>query len=675
MEYMNFAWIKETRPNDCPPGPKPHTGASGSSLQVTSGERLRSLKSSLRTLSGRPYQQHLLGTSLPHLEKKPPVQNPVKTSSHKDILPRIPPVIHNAPPVIPPLSADDRPRTSKFRSTVENLPECVNNRTSAGPYIGAKLLPLTPKEALKMFRDNLTEFEREEITNFPEIYYLGLDAQKIKAVEGTAQNNGFDDENGTYIKVLHDHLYYRYEVLEVIGKGSFGQVLKCMDHKNKELVALKILRNKRRFKHQTLVEVKILDLLGKKDQNNCFNIIHMKEHFMFRDHLCITFELQGDNLYETIKKNRYQGFSQAKVRRLTHSILQCLQVLHNERIIHCDLKPENIVTQNDSENIKVIDFGSSCFDHERVYSYIQSRFYRSPEIILGCGYGLEIDMWSLGCIVAELYTGVPLFPGENERDQLALIMEVLGVPPEEVLQTAPRRKRFFELYGKPRPYTSSKGKTRKTGSKDLASVLKTSDPLFLDFIKGCLAWDPRQRMTPDEALQHGWFKEAQNRCRTRIRTSRKTVVVNTPPPSAPKMMPSPPKGTERQAPLLAVYKVTMYPKEAIGTSSRQGITKALRSITPAAGKNLMQVPEKSISGKTYKRGSGKTKRQSPGRDKLASPDRHSTSRSRIKVPSSGGSRCEVAKPKSAKVIIPTPPMDNRPGSLPSLAPPQLRGNN
>ncbi|XP_041935193.1 dual specificity tyrosine-phosphorylation-regulated kinase 4-like [Alosa sapidissima] len=626
-----------SKPDECPPGPKPHGGTSGTALHVISGEGLRSSKpqkSGIRMVSGRPYQQHHLGT-FPPLENKPVCRNPLKTSSHKDILPRIAPVIHNTPPVIPPPSADDRPRTSKFRSKVENLPECVNSRTSAGHYNGAKSLPLTPREALKIFRDKLSEFEQEEIINFPEIYFLGLDAQKIEAIKGAPQNNGFDDENGMYIKVLHDHLQYRYEVLEVIGKGSFGQVLKCMDHKTKELVAVKILRNKRRFKQQGLVELKILDRLRKKDRNNHFNVIHMKGCFMFRDHLCITFELQGDNLHETMKKNRYKGFSQATVRRFTHSILKCLQMLHHEKIIHCDLKPENIVvTQNGSQNIKVIDFGSSCFDHERVYSYIQSRFYRSPEIILGCSYGIEIDMWSLGCIIAELYTGVPLFPGENEKDQLALIMEVLGVPPEEMLQTAPRMKKFFEPNGKPRPYTNTKGKTRKTGSKDLASILKTSDPLFLDFIRSCLAWDPTKRMTPDEALQHDWFAEAKNRCHTRIRTSRKTVEVNTPPQS---------------------------PKQA-----------AEKSIPLVAGKSIKQVAERSItvadkshrlySAKSYKQGqAGKTDRQSPGRDKLASLDHQSVpgatawkyaAEGAIKVPSSGGSRSKVAKPKSAQIIIP-----------------------
>ena len=81
----------------------------------------------------------------------------------------------------------------------------------------------------------------------------------------------------------------------------------------------------------------------------------------------------------------------------------------------------------------MIDFGSSCLEDERVYTYIQSRFYRSPEVILGLSYGLPIDMWSLGCILAELYSGYPLFPGENETEQLACIMEVCGLPPRHLV--------------------------------------------------------------------------------------------------------------------------------------------------------------------------------------------------------------------------------------------------
>lgn len=112
------------------------------------------------------------------------------------------------------------------------------------------------------------------------------------------------------------------------------------------------------------------------------------------------------------------------------------------------MKPENILLkQPDRSGIRVIDYGSSCYANEKVYTYIQSRFYRAPEVILGLDYGLPIDMWSTGCILAELYTGKPLFPGENEPDQLACIMQLLGVPSKDYLDRCTRKKQFFGIYG------------------------------------------------------------------------------------------------------------------------------------------------------------------------------------------------------------------------------------
>uniref|UniRef100_A0A8C4VQC4 dual-specificity kinase n=1 Tax=Gopherus evgoodei TaxID=1825980 RepID=A0A8C4VQC4_9SAUR len=364
-------------------------------------------------------------------------------------------------------------------------------------------------EALKYFRNQLTVYEQEEILNYAELWFLGLEAKKIEGLPETQNNNCYDDEHGTYIKVLHDHIAYRYEVLEVIGKGSFGQVAKCLDHKTNELVAVKIIRNKKRFHNQALVEVKILDALRKKDKDNTHNVVHMKECFYFRNHFCISFELLGINLYQLIKKNKFQGFSLSLIRRFTQCVLRCLQMLYREKIIHCDLKPENILLYHKGQNsVKVIDFGSSCYEHQRVYTYVQSRFYRSPEVILGHPYATPIDMWSLGCIMAELYTGYPLFPGENEVEQLACIMEViLGLPPADFIQTASRRRTFFDSRGFPRTITNSRGKKRHPDSKDLSTVLKTHDAAFLDFLRGCLMWEPALRMTPDEAMQHVWIQE------------------------------------------------------------------------------------------------------------------------------------------------------------------------
>ncbi|XP_013918798.1 PREDICTED: dual specificity tyrosine-phosphorylation-regulated kinase 4-like [Thamnophis sirtalis] len=168
--------------------------------------------------------------------------------------------------------------------------------------------------------------------------------------------------------VLSDHIAYRYEILAIIGKGSFGHVVKCLDHKTGEKVAVKIIRNKKRFHSQALVEVGILNSLRQKDQDNTYNVVHMKEYFCFRNHFCISFELLGLNLYELIKKNNFQGFTLGLIRRFTHCILRCLQLLYTEKIIHCDLKPENILMSQSSAgqiSFKVIDFGSSCYEHQR----------------------------------------------------------------------------------------------------------------------------------------------------------------------------------------------------------------------------------------------------------------------------------------------------------------------
>lgn len=133
--------------------------------------------------------------------------------------------------------------------------------------------------------------------------------------------------------------------------------------------------------------------------------------------------------------------------RFGYQILTSLKLLSDHNVIHCDLKPENILLrQPDRSGIRVIDYGSSCYVNEKVYTYIQSRFYRAPEVILGLDYGLPIDMWSTGCILAELYTGRPLFPGENEPDQLACIMQLLGVPDKHYLERCSRKKQFFGMF-------------------------------------------------------------------------------------------------------------------------------------------------------------------------------------------------------------------------------------
>ncbi|KAF2397754.1 kinase-like protein [Trichodelitschia bisporula] len=362
---------------------------------------------------------------------------------------------------------------------------------------------MTPTQAIQTVSLNI--FERGEIVDYKEIYYCGSRAPKKHVGDLTAQANnfGYDDDRGDYNIILGDHLAYRYEVVDVLGKGSFGQVVRCIDYKTGLLVAIKIIRNKKRFHQQALVEVNILTKLREWDPENKHSMINFTQSFYFRGHLCISTELLGMNLYEFIKAYDFKGFPLPLIRRFTKQMLSSLVLLKSRRVIHCDLKPENILLAHPLHSeIKVIDFGSSCFENEKVYTYIQSRFYRSPEVILGMSYGIAIDMWSLGCILAELLTGYPIFPGENEQEQLSCIMEIFGPPEKHLIEKSSRKKLFFDSMGKPRVTVSSKGRRRRPSSKTLQQALKCDDEAFLDFITRCLRWDPERRLKPDEAMQH-----------------------------------------------------------------------------------------------------------------------------------------------------------------------------
>uniref|UniRef100_A0A8C3AII9 dual-specificity kinase n=1 Tax=Cyclopterus lumpus TaxID=8103 RepID=A0A8C3AII9_CYCLU len=438
------------------------------------------------------------------------------------------PVLTSQPNGLAPLgsSRTGLPLPARQREAPEPPPHCRQGSASSNKSSEGKPKPpfLPPEMAMKQFMSKMSSLEHQEVFTYPEVYFIGPNAKKRSGVMGGANNGGYDDDQGSYIHVPHDHIAYRYEVLKVIGKGSFGQVVKAFDHRSQTHVALKMVRNEKRFHRQAAEEIRILEHLRKQDKDFSMNVIHMLENFTFRNHICMTFELLSMNLYELIKKNKFQGFSLPLVRKFSHSILQCLDALHKNRIIHCDLKPENILLkQQGRSGIKVIDFGSSCYEHQRVYTYIQSRFYRAPEVILGSRYGMPIDMWSLGCILAELLTGYPLLPGEDEADQLACIIELVGMPGQKLLDASKRAKNFVSSKGYPRYCTvttlpdgttvlnagrSRRGKVRGApGSKDWSAALKGGDdPLFLDFLKQCLEWDPALRLTPSQALRHPWLR-------------------------------------------------------------------------------------------------------------------------------------------------------------------------
>lgn len=133
--------------------------------------------------------------------------------------------------------------------------------------------------------------------------------------------------------------------------------------------------------------------------------------------------LLGVNLYEFLKERQFDGLSLTQIKTITKTLVDALLLLNKKSVVHGDIKPENILVNYEKGNreaidVKLVDLGSGFFEGKSTYSYIQSRFYRSPEVILGCPYDRQIDIWSLGCVLAELFLGLPIFPGIDDYNQL-----------------------------------------------------------------------------------------------------------------------------------------------------------------------------------------------------------------------------------------------------------------
>ncbi|XP_063708907.1 serine/threonine-protein kinase minibrain isoform X2 [Culicoides brevitarsis] len=344
-------------------------------------------------------------------------------------------------------------------------------------------------------------------------------------------NDGYDDENHDYIIKTGEKFLDRYEIDSSIGKGSFGQVVKAYDHEEQCHVAIKIIKNKKPFLNQAQIEVKLLEMMNRADAENKYYIVKLKRHFMWRNHLCLVFELLSYNLYDLLRNTNFRGVSLNLTRKFAQQLCMALCFLGTPElnIIHCDLKPENILLCNPKRSaIKIVDFGSSCQMGQRIYQYIQSRFYRSPEVLLGIPYNLAIDMWSLGCILVEMHTGEPLFSGSNEIDQMNKIVEVLGMPPKHILDQAHKTRKYFDKLPSDGSYvlkkTQNQRKYKLPGTRKLHDILgvetggpggrrhgepghSVSDYLkFKDLILRMLDYDPNTRVRPYYALQHNFFK-------------------------------------------------------------------------------------------------------------------------------------------------------------------------
>ncbi|XP_029353079.1 homeodomain-interacting protein kinase 1-like [Echeneis naucrates] len=216
----------------------------------------------------------------------------------------------------------------------------------------------------------------------------------------------------------------RYQVQSILGEGTFGKVAKCTRMDDSKTVAIKMVKKRNDQAEKANAEVVILEKLKSLNADKC-DIVQWYQVFNNNGYICLEFELLDKSLFDFMKERFFRPLFLSEIRPIIKQLANALEHLKSIRLIHADLKLENVMLVNHIQQpyrVKVIDFGLACeVSKAKVCSYIQSRPYRSPEIILGLPFTEAIDMWSLGCIAAALYIGTLLYPGNSSYDVLRLI--------------------------------------------------------------------------------------------------------------------------------------------------------------------------------------------------------------------------------------------------------------
>jgi serine/threonine protein kinase len=280
-----------------------------------------------------------------------------------------------------------------------------------------------------------------------------------------------------------------FERLQKIGEGTYGVVFQARNRTTDKIVAVKIMKFDQEedgIPPTTLREMSILRSISHP------NIVSLEEVCIEPGQLMLVFEYVPHDLRRLLHP-KCSPLDLRVVRSYSFQLLAGLYALHSHRIIHRDIKPDNLLL-DDKGFLKICDFGLSRFftiPMRQCSPNVVSLWYRAPELMFGLRfYDLAIDIWSAGCIIAEMICGTPLFPGDSDVDQLHQVFRQLGSPSED------ERSSMGDLSGFP-----------NYPSRLFADILKTTDPLLIDLVRKMLLYDPKKRISVQDALMHPFFND------------------------------------------------------------------------------------------------------------------------------------------------------------------------